>query len=281
MVVRQVRSWVGSARVSLGTSALADIVARFPADLLAPLLSISGGTLGSPAVGFVTTWVMFGVAFWTFGPYAYRHLADDDSGSDLPRETLGFRAIFTISSVSFGVLLQRVASVGPAILLLVPGAFLSGALFLAYLVREHQWNLKAASGEAVALLDAFTPGQDAQAEIESDLAYEGLLGVFGLLFYLLAVMFILGLPTVLAAFAVQILVYAYPLPEIVFLGWAVSAAVAPRLSVGPSKNRILKFEFEFERVLLEMVEYATRSTQGFFRQCSSSSAYSSPRGTYS
>jgi hypothetical protein len=41
------------------------------ADVLTPVVSLIGGTVGPPTVGFVTTWMLFSVAAYTFGPLPY------------------------------------------------------------------------------------------------------------------------------------------------------------------------------------------------------------------
>ncbi|MEF8807036.1 hypothetical protein [Natronomonas sp.] len=251
-------SWVRSRHGLLAGSALLDILTRLPEDILTPALSIVSGWVGNPSVSFVTTWLMLAVAFYTFAPLAYSHL------DVLPREATGFRAIFAGGTVSLGVFLEQATT--PEVL--VAGTFLvllgCAGLFLTYFDRRHGWSLLDPEGKSVAIVDFVAPHEDVTDEIEADLEREGWLGGVGAGLHLLAVGMLVGLPVAIAAISTRALVYAYPIPDVAFLAWAVSVRVLPRTDAGPDQRRVLDLEFDFERFLADVIENATRSLQGMF-----------------
>jgi hypothetical protein len=243
----------------LALSAILDLVVRLPEDILAPSLSLIGGVLGNPTVAFLTTWFMIAAAFYTFAPLAYSYL------TVLPTRSCGFRAIFAGGTLPLGLMFQRSDSLG----LLAATAFgtvlLTTTLFLGYLSVRHQWTLLDPDGQAAELMKTFSPREDDVAEeIKTDLAYEGFLGHAAALLYLLAIGTLLCAPVVIAAIVSRVIIYAYPIPDIVFLGWATSAHLFPRLAVGPDRQRVLNLEFDLERFLVDFIENATRSFFGFF-----------------
>lgn len=114
MATRAAVSWLRSSRSLLAGSALLDLVFRLPEDIITPGLSLASGLVGSPTVGFVTTWLMITVAFYTFAPLGYSHL------DVLPRDTPGFRGIFAAGAIGLGLVIQWTDDLG----------ILFGALFL-------------------------------------------------------------------------------------------------------------------------------------------------------
>ncbi|AZH24505.1 hypothetical protein [Haloplanus aerogenes] len=241
----------------LGGSALVDLVVRLPEDVLAPLVSVTGGFLGSPAVGFVTTWVMFAVALYTFCHLAYDHV------DVLPADAVGFRTVFTACAVALAVGILRVDRFVVLFLLFLPGLFLSGGALLGYLVRYHEWDVTDDAGRGVSLIQFVTPhADDTASELATDLAYDGWLGRLAATCYVLALTAILGLPILFAAFATHVLLYAFPIPDLLFLGWASAVRVLPRLDIGPNRPRVLRLEFAFDRFLIDTIEHATRCIQG-------------------
>ncbi|MFB6108315.1 MAG: hypothetical protein ABEJ82_05680 [Haloplanus sp.] len=260
MGMARARGWLRSTRVLLGATALTDLAVRVPTDVLAPLVSLTGGVLGSPAVGFVTTWVMFAVALYTFGPRAYDHF-----GEAFPRDRPGFRACFAAGAVGFGVGVHRFRGQSWALVAFaLPTALSAGALLLGYLVRVHDWDLTDPEGRAVSVLELVSPHDDVAAEVESDLAYEGWRGRVSRATHYLSVALILGTPVALGGVVVEVLTYAFPVPDVAFLGWALSARVVPRVTVGPDRDRVMDLEFDIERFLLDKMENATRSLEGLF-----------------
>ena len=82
-----------------------------------------------------------------------------------------------------------------------------------------------------------------------------LLAIFGLL---------LALPAFLAALLAQVLIHAYPIPDLLLLGWIVGAAVAGRVPIGPNRAQVLDRKFDLERYFVDVLENATRSVQGLY-----------------
>ena len=254
----QLRTWLHSSRVQIGGSAVLDLLVRLPDDILAPLLSVTGGLVGSPVVGFGTTWLLFGVILYRLGPLAYGHL------DVLPANQRGFRAIFALSAVTLGIGLQTAGRAAVLLAVLLPGTFAAGGILLAYLQCFHDWELKDPEGRAVTLLEFLTPGQDVAVEIKADFEYEGWLGRFGLLFFVLAVALILGLPVMVSALTVQVFLYAFPLFDFVVLGWTVSKRVLLRQPDRALWKRLVRSEFDFEMFLIKMNRNVSRSIQGAF-----------------
>ncbi|WP_049985258.1 hypothetical protein [Halobellus rufus] len=249
-VLRSPRVWVG------GTAA-ADLLARFPGDVVVPLLSLAGGTVGSTSVAAATTWLLFATVFYTFAPLVYTYL------EQLPSGERGFRLLFATSAVSAGLVFEVAEgtrlTAGIAVLMVAS----AGAL-LWYLSRVREWSLFDPEGRGVEVLQLVSPHRDVSEELRADFAREGLLGLVGRVVYLAAVGLLLVFPVFLAGVVSQLFVYAYPLPDLLFLGWAVVAAVSPRLTVGPSREQVLDVGFDLERYLLDSLENASRSVQGLF-----------------
>jgi len=257
MALVSIRRILDSPAPFLGGSALVDLVVRLPEDVLAPLVSVTGGFLGSPAVGFVTTWVMFAVALYTFCHLAYDHV------DVLPADAVGFRIVFTACAVALAVGILRADRFVVLFLLFLPGLFLTGGAVLGYLVRYHEWDVTDDAGRGVSLLQFVTPhADDTASELATDLAYDGWLGRLAATCYVLALTAILGLPILFAAFATHVLIYAFPIPDLLFLGWASAVRVLPRLDIGPNRPRVLRMEFAFDRFLIDTIEHATRCVQG-------------------
>jgi len=255
--------WIRSGNTVLGVSALADGLLRLPEDVLAPMVSLTGGFLADPRIGFVTTWILFYTALYTFAHLAFGFLSVEGE-TEIPRTAFGFRNLFATTGVILALAIYQIEALETLLLVVTPGMFVAGASFLGYLSVFHEWDLRDPRGRGVEVLERFTPHQKVTAEIERDLAYEGWLGHLGLAVYLLALSTIFGIPVAIAAVILQILVYSFPIPDFLFLGWAVSAQLIPRVSVGPGRDHILDVEFDLERYFLDTIEHATRSMQGFF-----------------
>ncbi|WP_267643308.1 hypothetical protein [Haloarchaeobius amylolyticus] len=244
----------------LGASAVLDIVARLPEDLIAPLLSITGGLFGGTSVSFLTTWVMFGVAFYTFGhlPYRYLHVR--------PRDDPLFRVLYAVGAVILGIGLQVIEAAGTLVSIILPGTVIGGGSLLLFLMVAHDWRPLNPDGRVVDVLAVFAleTKEEVRDEITSDLAYDGLLGYTATTFYLLAVMFVLGIPMFLGALGVQTLVYAFPVPDVLFLAWASAVRFIPESTLRKDRDRLLELDFDIERFLISTVRNATRGTQGAF-----------------
>lgn len=151
MATARAVSVVRSPRVLLGTSAVADLLTQAPEEVFTPVVSLAGGLSGSPAVGFVTTWVMFSIALYTFSPLA------DSQSTNLPRQARGFRLLVTLSVVTMGIGIQRFSQ-GPALaVLVVSGAFVAGGLLSWYLRVIQGWRLTDPDGRAVETLASVFP----------------------------------------------------------------------------------------------------------------------------
>lgn len=247
-----------SRRALLVGSVGLDVLWRLPEDVLAPLVSLVGGFLGSPAVATLTSWVMFAVALYSLAHLAYPQ-------ERLPRDTTGFRLGFAAGTLPVAYALEggwdvvSVTVVGFATLL---GA---GGLQLAYLRLYHGWRVLDPEGPTAGLIAFVFPGDDPESvreELRDDLAHEGALGVLGAGLYVLAVTMMLSFPCVAAGIAVVILFDTFPVPDLLFLAWGVAGIVAPRLNRGPSQSWIDDRSVDFEESLLDSVENVTRSIAG-------------------
>ncbi|XGI83039.1 hypothetical protein ACEU6E_07085 [Halorutilales archaeon Cl-col2-1] len=265
MKITRLRSWLPSRYDVLGASVILDIVTRLPEDLIAPLISITGGIFGSSEMALLTTWFMFAVALYNLAPLAYSYLGNKIPS--FPNEKPGIRIIFTIGSVLFGNLLGYAlpnfipSSLHPGYLFI--SYLFVGFLFLVYLSRVRDWDLFDPQGKAILTRLHFTIEETEDSEFKSQLNQEDWVKIVGssslLLTFASVIYFI---PTFAAAVVLLISMISYPLPDFIFLGWAISYRLFPRLSVGPNRNRLMNFEFDFEKVLIDSIENTTRGPIG-------------------
>lgn len=251
---------VRSPRTAIGTAAAVDLGVRFgelrpllggAGDLLAPAVSLGVGALTAAKLGTATTWLLFAVSFWVVAPRLLPAVARETT------ERFGFRALFAASAVAFGYYLrQRVVQLGPLNLLgLVALALLACVLVVGYFHAVADWDLLGPDGEAVDLLDAFQRG-DAAAERRTDRGYTGAVRVVADALWLCAVGTVVVLPAFAAGILVLFFVNAYPLPDLLAVGYVAAAPVARRLDRGVSGGGALE-----ERVLLGARE-AARTLKG-------------------
>lgn len=120
-----------------------DLAVKLPEDVFAPLVSITGGIFDSPLIGFITTWLMFAIALYKFGPLAYSRL------DVLPQRKAGFRGIFAASAVVLGIGWQQTLNLnedyrlGVLLAVMLPGTIICGGLSVTYLVKYHGWDMRA------------------------------------------------------------------------------------------------------------------------------------------
>lgn len=250
-------STVRTAKFWIGGTAVIDLITRLPEDILTPLLSLVGGVYGSGGVGTFTTWLLFAVVFYTFTPLIYSYL------EALPSEQVGYRLLFTAAAVLSGLVLKYLDGEGLLIGVFAAVAVGSSTL-LWYLSRFQHWSLLSVNGRAVSLLQTIFPHEDISDELETDLSRQGFAGLVGRILFLAAVGVILGFPIFLAGVVSQVFIYAYPIPNLAFLGWAFATAVSPHLTIGPTRRQVLDREFDLEKYLLDALEYSSRSVQGLF-----------------
>ncbi|WP_227134611.1 hypothetical protein [Halorubellus salinus] len=243
-------------RAVVAGSAVFDLLTRLPGDVLIPLLSVSGGLAGPPWLATLSTWLLFFVVVFTITPSIFTHL------DVLPRHATRFRLIFATGTIAVAYTLQNPPPRGIPYLKLIFGMFLLGGIILAYLSIVHNWRVTSAEGQAVEILDLMTPGEDARAEIRTDLAREGWLGRAGLTSYLLAVMIIVAMPAILAAVVLRALTYAYPLLDILVLAWVLKDRFEPHLEIVSSDSRLQRFYYDIESFLFDIIDQATRSIHG-------------------
>lgn len=246
-------------RTLLAVSALIDGVLRLPEDIIVPLVSVTGGLFGNPRIGFVTTWFLFYMILYNFAHLPYSYL--DTGETEIPRNAFGFRIVFATSGVGLGIAIQQFAGQSSLLMLALLGGLPVGGVFLAYLSVYHNWNLFNPQGKAMVILKSLNPVGE---ENESGLEYEGWLGYYGTATYFFGLAGVFGLPVILAAFVVHILILAYPVLDILILIWAVSGHFFSRVLIGPSKKRVQNLGFDLERFLINVVEQATRSVYGMF-----------------
>jgi len=241
---------------------MADLVVRLPEDIFVSLLSITVGILGTPAVQFVTSWVMFGTAVYIFSPVVFER-----SDPPLPSETSGFKLSFTLGTIAAAIPVTRAfthdGGSGLLVLTLVL-ALVSGCLLSAYLVSYRGWELHSEEGEFVDLLAPLAPGtaDEYRSEVKVNFAHEGWPGRFARSLYPIGGTMFFSLIIFLISFILAGLALISPFPDIVFLVWAVSTVTIPRLAVGPERDRILNMKFEFDRYLFEALEDASRGLYG-------------------
>ncbi|WP_152418733.1 MULTISPECIES: hypothetical protein [Halorubrum] len=241
----------------IGGAALLELVTRLPSDTLAAVLSVGSGTLGTQLIASTTTWVLFAIICYKFTPLIYSLLDPVPSGE------FGFKLIFTSLSTAAGILFTYLDSsrftVGILVLVLV-----GVVVLLAYFQWVREWSLLAPDNRSLVILEFFTPQENITEEIETDVNRSGVLGVIGSALYLLALGLLLIFPVFLTGLLSQVLVYAYPVPDLIFLGWVVGGFVSSKLLTEENKPDFFDVEVDIEKYLLDVLEHATRSTQGMF-----------------
>lgn len=229
MVSSQAIKSASSSRKLLAVSALTDGILRLPENIIVPLVSVTGGLFGNSRIGFVTTWFLFYMVLYNFAHLGYKHL--DTKETEIPRTAFGFRIVFATSGVGLGMAIQQFVDQSEHLMLALLGGFLVGGVFLVYLSVYHNWNLFDPQGKGVVVLKSFNPIGEGN---EPGLEYEGWLGYFGTITYFLGLAGVFGLPVILAAVVLRILILAYPVLDILFFIWAVSGGFFRGSRWGPA-----------------------------------------------
>jgi hypothetical protein len=182
----------------------------------------------------------------------------------LPDEAMGFRLLATAVALSVALLVaagEGVADLGWG--LGVGGVvFLGGiAAMLGYLARVHGWRLLDAERPPVQPVVALAREEYSavEAEIRDDLRRDGVAGALGAFFWLLALGLVIVIPAAIAGFVTNVLYNAYPLPELLVLGW-VALGVAGRFL--PEVRTPTPDSLDLEDRLYGTVKHATRTLKG-------------------
>lgn len=250
-----------SPRVVVAVGLIVDLVIRVLVDvgpvavglveLLAPVVSLSAGTVTPAVVGVVTTWlVLLGVSY-AVAPRLFPRVVR------AKLDTVGFRLLFVGLVAGFGAMVIVGSDTGPTRTTEIGALVLSSGVVTtaAYFRRRPDWDLLHPDGEGTALLDAIARG-DAVAERRTDWRRTGLVGAFADTLHAVAV----GLLVCLPAFVVGVLAAGFvdiqPLPDLLAVGVLASGLLGLR----SGSSRVVTADIE-ERVLSNARE-ATRTIKG-------------------
>ena len=247
MTVGETLARVGrSPRTAIGAAAGLDLsvrvvelrpVADAVGTVLVPVVSIASGTLVGDVVGTATTWLLFAVAFYVVAPRVYPSVARPAVGSRT------FRVAFAMGGAGFGLVLAG----GTDGSLVVRSGHLFGVVLLVaaslstVLVRAG-WRLVDPDGEGVALVDAVVTADFAE-ERRRDRARGGVVARIADALTAVAVGLFLCVPCFVVAVLALVLLYAYPLPDLLAVAYVLGAPALARRKVD------LPFEDAEERLL--------------------------------
>ena len=253
------RQGIYSDRSLIASAGVFDLVANAPVELVAPVVSLSGGLIGNSLIGFLTTWILaFGVLY-TFTPLIFTYV-DALDGCENKRV---FKFIFAIGAVIIGILFSPSTEfdIYQSSLLGFVTLFVASSLLQWYLSWVGEKELVASDGFGAEVLNQIVPG-DVSREIEMYLQrgrasriYASIVTITGLICMFAAFITVAGITSTVFSLA-------YPIPDVLVLGWAVGAVVFDRVKVGPTKSQVISTEFDFERFTIDALENATRSMSG-------------------
>ncbi|WP_276261540.1 hypothetical protein [Haloglomus litoreum] len=255
-----VATFVRTPRAWLGSLAVTDLLRLLP-DGAAPewvLASVSIGAGLVPGVATPVTVCLFAGAIYTFVPRFY------PERMGLPDEARGFRLLATAVALSVALLVAAAEGVTDLGWGLGVGGlvFLGGiAGMLGYLAWVHDWRLLDAERPPVQPVAGLAREEygAVEAEISDDLRRDGVVGALGAFFWLLALGLVVVIPAAIAGFVTNVLYNAYPLPELLVLGW-VALGVVGRFF--PDVHTPTLASLDLEDRLYGTVKHATRTLKG-------------------
>lgn len=222
-IVRAPRLWLGS----LASVSLLRLVTELPAVVRTAidLWSVPGWVPAAVSVlagGFevVETPVTLGLLAATLYVLVPRLYPEETT---LPAEDPAFKLIVVGLALATATLLSQTTTetlvwgiAGGAVMILVA----SGA-FLTCLSVRHDWELLDPSVPPVEPLAFFSTRslEDVRTEITADLARSGVAGVAGAVIWLVALGLVVSMPATVAGGLVRVLANAFPLPELLVIGW--------------------------------------------------------------
>lgn len=215
VALRNRPSW----REVLASVAVVDLLVRsgLAAELLAPVASLVAGTVAAGTMlAEVTTWAVFGVGFYLVAPVVY------PAETGFPRERQGFRLLFAATALTLGVAVSAVSSPTAGLVAIAVSLGTGYAGFLAYLRRFRGWRITHPKYPPVRPVEQFTPFESIREEIKRDLQREGALGAIGRGLWIAAFGIVLLFPCLLAGVLAVALGNAFPLYDLLVLGWVLS-----------------------------------------------------------
>lgn len=189
--------------------------------VLTPTASLLSGVFEG-LVGQFLGVAVFGGSFYLFGRRAY-------AGTRLVGDR-GVAALFAVAGVGFTLILGGLAGDLPyaqGIALLLVGDLLAGAAIAGYLHRRRGWAVTDPRRGDSPMDWLF--GDDTAVQASAQYADTRPLARLNHAVHALAVVLLLGFPPFLAGLVAQILLHAYPLPDLLVLGYLCGAVLATRL----------------------------------------------------
>lgn len=252
----------GTVRLPSGREVLASVVTLdmlvrlVPVvEVLAPLASLLSGTVADGTLAAVTTWTVYGVAFYLTAPVVY----PEETG--FPRENPGFKLLFAGVSVALGVGLVRGPSVTTKGIIFGTAMVAGGVGFVAYLRHYHGWRITHPRYPPVEPVELFTPFESIREEIKRDLARDGVLGAVGAGLWVTVFAGVLVVPAAIAAFVAAALAEAFPLFDLFVLGWIAADRLGYRSILPGAAGRRAE---DPEARLFEQLGGSIRNLKGLF-----------------
>lgn len=211
--------------------------------------------MGTPLIGTITTWLLAWTVYYLFAPLVFSLVDDLENDRGKPI----FRIIFACGAVSTGLFFDNISSLPLWYICVV---FAWSVVIIGYLSVIRKRRILDPYGLGGDLIEMFSGFNDGRKEMRTDFEREGAFEYLIPLIYSITFLCIFAIPFVLAGVLGPVFILAYPIPDMLVLGWAIGAFIFDRISYGPSKSKVLSTEFDFERFTLDALENGTRGPAG-------------------
>lgn len=197
--------WAPMTRSGLSVLVILDVLRQFPEELL-PIVSLFGGLFGD-----VLGWAVIAAVL-----YQSTALFVPDSLSSWE-----FRSTFTLFALAEALVVSSMGTTGSFRLL---GAFglvtaFAAVGLLGYVYFVAGWNFFDPEGTAVSLVNGFASWANMRDELCKIRGFEGWLRVVAFGIWITGIGVVLAVPCAITGFAAALLAAAFPLPDLLLLGF--------------------------------------------------------------
>lgn len=249
------RALGGAALLDVGARLAPDVLARLSESLLLPAaVSILYREVPFALLGEAAAAVLYVGVFYAVAPLVYR------AGDDAP-EDRRLNVLIAALAGGFAVVLGLLRTVRPVpvVGLFAGGFLLAQALFVAYFGIDGVLD---PDGVPAAVADRFFPS-DVPADLRERRGRAGLAGVRARTAARFAVTGVLAVGCVVIGLLGTVMSQAYPLPEVLVLGWAAYGPLARRWGRLPVGARPSLSAVDVEQRVYRSARQVTRGLKGF------------------
>lgn len=207
-----------------------DILWRFPARLVAylpewipPIFSIGSGISGNTLFATASTWVLFAVTFFVFADRIY------PDSLELPFEDDWFRLLIVGIGITSGISLSMFENGIELAIVFLGVEFMGAIVLVGYLYRVENWHLFDPNGRIISPLELSY--DDAGDRYRLMLQSKGLAETINAGFFVVANAMLLAVPCLLLGVVAQTSIHAFPLPDLVILGYILSTTLGATASI--------------------------------------------------